>query len=652
MAEEYIRARKAGLREVQRDISSGRYPYLTSLEDFVVTADTAGEYPVGLLEIPVSMIAGTRNKGRQNAFSRGFMPILEEKSEFAVKWQHLFESQEEEGIRDAIKVYEYMQKFYVEEGNKRVSVTKFLNMPLILADVTRILPVKTDDRYNRIYYEFVKFYDAAPIYEISFSEEGSYAKLAAIYEMTLDSRWPDETVDELRSSFQYFQKAYGAKGGDNLPLETGDAFLVYLGIYGRESLLHDSASVIEKNLAKIWNEILTKNRSDSIEVVEDPDRIREAGSPKGAEAVLSGAISILLPKAYTKEHPLKAAFIYDRTPEGSAWTYGHELGRNAVEAHFDGLVDTIRFDSCASDAQIRKAVEAAVADECELVITTSPVQMAATLRAAIALPKLKFMNCSVNLSHNAVRTYYGRMYEAKFLMGALAASVAENHRIGYLADYPIYGTVANINAFAIGAAMIDPLSKIYLTWATKKDTDWRAEMADKGVSVFSGPDLIKPQDPGREYGIYQRDGQGGVFNLAAPVWDWGRYYELIIETILDGTWNAREIARPDQALNYWWGMQSGVIDVIMSEHISYYSRKLVQVLRNGLTAGTLNPFDGELRSQTGVIKGADSQRLSNLEIIQMDWLNDNIVGSMPVMEELSDGAKETVQVSGVVKEKE
>ena len=76
------------------------------------------------------------------------------------------------------------------------------------------------------------------------------------------------------------------------------------------------------------------------------------------------------------------------------------------------------------------------------------------------------------------------------------------------------------------------------------------------------------------------------------------------------------------------------------------------MLRNGLTAGTLNPFDGELRSQTGVIKGADSQRLTNLEIIQMDWLNDNIVGSMPVMEELSDGAKETVQVSGVVKEKE
>ena len=30
-----------------------------------------------------------------------------------------------EGIRDPIKAYEYMNKFYVEEGNKRVSVLKY-----------------------------------------------------------------------------------------------------------------------------------------------------------------------------------------------------------------------------------------------------------------------------------------------------------------------------------------------------------------------------------------------------------------------------------------------------------------------------------------------------------------------------------------------
>ena len=39
--------------------------------------------------------------------------------------QKLSTSHEKEGIHEPIKAWEYMNKFYVEEGNKRVSVMKF-----------------------------------------------------------------------------------------------------------------------------------------------------------------------------------------------------------------------------------------------------------------------------------------------------------------------------------------------------------------------------------------------------------------------------------------------------------------------------------------------------------------------------------------------
>ena len=48
------------------------------------------------------------------------------------------------------------------------------------------------------------------------------------------------------------------------------------------------------------------------------------------------------------------------------------------------------------------------------------------------------------------------MYEAKFLCGMIAGTLADNNRIGYIADYPIYGMTANINAFALGARMVNP----------------------------------------------------------------------------------------------------------------------------------------------------------------------------------------------------
>lgn len=639
MGDIYNRAKRTGEREVHRAVAEGRYPYPVALDDILKDEQAGAEFPVGLVEIPVSMIAGTKTAGRQNAFSCGFMPILPGDSEFALKWEHLYDSQLEEGIRDPIKVYEYMQRFYVQEGNKRVSVTKFVDMPLIMANVYRILPRKTDDPAVRVYYEFLDFYSVAPIYEITISEEGGFLRLAELLGQNLQDPWPDDVVETVRSCYSVFGRIYDSMGGKGQKLQTGDAFLLYLTIYSIDSLLNETENVIRKRIERIWGEIQVEVRKD-ISLVENPEEVEEKHT--------GGLLTVLKrTPLYTEKNPLRVAFIYDKAPEESSWIYGHELGRIALENAFPGVVETARFDNGSSDEEIERAVEAAAADLDELVITTSPAMMTQTLREAIRYPDMKFMNCSVNLAHSAVRTYYGRLYEAKFVMGALAASVCENHKIGYRADYPIYGSIANINAFAIGAALVDPKAKLYLSWASRKDEDWRGWFRNEDIYVFSGPELIRPQKASREYGIYIEDHEGNVTNLAVPMWNWGRYYEQIVGTILNGSWDAKAIARKDQALNYWWGMSAGVIDVLMSRKLSYYSKKLVETLKAGMIDGRLNPFDGELHSQTGIVKEADSPRLSNEEIIRMDWLNDNVVGAIPVMEELKEKAKETVQVSGV-----
>ncbi|MFR1762864.1 MAG: hypothetical protein ACLSWH_12840, partial [Frisingicoccus sp.] len=51
---------------------------------------TVGEIPLGLVQIPVNQIAGTKNTGRGVSFSKSFYPILSEKSEFAQKWMSLY----------------------------------------------------------------------------------------------------------------------------------------------------------------------------------------------------------------------------------------------------------------------------------------------------------------------------------------------------------------------------------------------------------------------------------------------------------------------------------------------------------------------------------------------------------------------------------
>lgn len=155
--EEYKKALKRGERDRRRAASEGRHPYLTDLDSLVDEGLCAGREKVGLVDIPLDMVVGTVTRGRQVAFSRIFMPLLEAGSEFATKWSNLYDIQVSEGYRDPIVVIEFMHRFYVQEGNKRVSVLKYLGAPAVTAEVTRLYPSRWNTHETRMYGEFCEF---------------------------------------------------------------------------------------------------------------------------------------------------------------------------------------------------------------------------------------------------------------------------------------------------------------------------------------------------------------------------------------------------------------------------------------------------------------------------------------------------------------
>lgn len=647
MLEDYEKARKLGLKAVRKDKAQGRWPYPVALDDILGEDRNANEMNVGIEEIPLDQIAGTRTSDRQNSFASNFMPILETNTEFANKWSHLYDSAIDEGIRDQIIVYEYKRKFYVQEGNKRVSVSRYLGIEDILANITRIMPKRNHDPETELYYEFVDFYDVCPLYDISFTKPGGYEELAGDLGMDLKHTWPEEKVRQLRFSYHTFRKIFRENGGDSLGMECGDAFLIYLNVYNLDCLLHEPSSVIEAQVRKVWNEILLAAGGDNIDLVETPEE-----APKQDGNLITNLFTPSQTKVYTVKNPLRVSFIYAKSPENSRWTYEHELGRQDLMNTFHGAVDAISFPNCATDDEIRKAIDASGADQDSVIFTTSPVQMTETLKSAIHYPDIRFMNCSINQSHNAVLTYYAKMYEAKFLMGALAAQYTENHKIAYRASYPIYTSVANINAFAIGAAQIDPNIQIYLSWrSAEPQRDWYRKFLDQGIHTFSGPNTIQPDEASRAYGIYLQDDDGTITNLAVPYINWGKYYSMILRPIVDGEQPVKLPIKKDQAVNYWWGMSSGVVDIILGDKVSYYSRKMMRHFKGDIISGQLHPFDGELHSQNGIVKEENAPGLSNEEIITMSWLNDNVVGEVPPSDALTEEGKEAVKVSGVLENK-
>ena len=633
--DDYNKAYKAGKKDYQARLLRGEQPTLKILDDILPPRGSYSEVPLGLVQIPIEQIVGTKTGGRSSAFAGNFMPILRENTEFAYKWAALSESHLNEGIRDPIKAYEYMNKFYVEEGNKRVSVLKYYDAVSVPGVVTRILPPRTDEKENRIYYEFVDFYELSKVNYIWFTRTGSFAKLQALTGKEPDQVWSDDDKLTFSSVYTRFTAEFEAAGGKKLSITPGDAFLAFLTVYDYDTVCGMTAAEMKATVAKTWEEFHLLEHDDEIDVKMDPTVEKKP------------LLTRLLPLSSPK---LKAAFLYAKTPSSSAWTYAHELGRLHLEQTFPDEVSTICYENITPDLA-EKAIRDAIQKGCNIVFTTAPEFVQASVQAAIDNSDVRILNCSLNTSHRYIRTYYARMHEAKFLMGAIAGAMSENGLLAYIADYPIFGTIANINAFALGAKLINPRAKVYLEWSSLKDADLGKVMdslAEKGVSIVSGRDMVIPEDASRYFGLYRME-NGMPHNLAMPLWHWGKFYEQLIRTIMNGAWKYDDITAEKKAINYWWGMSSGVVDVICSQNLPIGTQRLVYLLKDTIRRGEFNPFSGALYSQQGVVQEDPDRSLSPEEIIRMNWLARSVIGSIPERQDLKEQAKPVTLQQGVEK---
>lgn len=631
-ATDYTAAFKQGRKSYQAAQTKGEYPYLPVLDDILSYTEVASVDNLGLIDIPLNKIVGTKTEGRTNAFANNFMPLLPEDSEFGMKWSLLYDHQINDGIRDPIVAYEFMNQFYVQEGNKRVSVMKYLKTYSIPGTVTRLIPRKTEDKENRLYYEFLDFYAVSQSYDVWFGKEGSYKKLLKLMGKKEDEMWSDDDRLTFHAACYSFSEAFRKAHGEKLDLPVSDAFLVYVEIYGYDQVKGETENEMFAALQKMWTEITLADKGNQVELVQNP------AEPK------STLLNRLLPAV--SPETLKIAFVYTKTPDTSSWAYAHELGRLYIEQIYEGKIKTMAFDKADSDAEVAEAIEMAIEQGCNLVFTTAAQMANQSVRSAILHPKVKIYNCSIMMSYSSICTYYARMYESKFLMGAIAAALSRTDRLGYVADYPIYGTLANINAYALGAKMINPYVKIYLEWSKIKGQDARERLNQEGILFVSDNDMITPEHASRAYGLYMKKEDGTLDNLATPIWHWGKFYERIIKNICNG--NSEESAQKGKsAVNYWWGMSAEVIDVICSKAMPHGTYRLIEFLKNSIRAGAFHPFDGPIYAQEGVLRCKEGESLSPDEIITMDWLVENVMGKIPELEELTEEAQALMQLQGI-----
>ena len=635
-SEEYALALKQGQKEYRELLMSGQPAHPAVLDDILPESAMETVVDLGTLEIPTERIVGTKSAGRITAFTASFRPLLDSKSEFGTKWINLCAAHlGETGITDPIVCFEYLGNFYVQEGNKRVSVLRHFDAPRIPGTVRRIMPQASEDPRIRAYYEFVEFYKVSRLYTVQFRRPGDYARLLGHLGKKTGEVWTEEERRTFNAYFHYFRDAFDAvhTRDDILPEE---ALLLWLKLYPFQDLGRLTGAQLKKSLSALREDMIASARK------EDSVKVQTKAEDESKSSFVSRIVSVL--------EVLDVAFVHQLESAQSAWVMGHEEGRQHIEAVFGDRIRVRSYYGANSPEKAEMLIEQAVADGAQVVFTTAPPLSRATLKAAVKYPKIRFLNCSVDQPYSSIRTYYGRIFEAKFITGAIAGAMAGDDRIGYIASYPIFGVTASINAFALGAQMTNPRAQIELRWSCVKGTPQADFFAD-GIRVISNrnaPTQSKLYLDFCNYGTYLMDDRGDLVPLATPTWVWGKFYEFVIRSILSGGWKREKGV--STALNYWLGMDSGVIGVNLSDKLPEGVRQMAKLLEKGLQESTLDPFLRKIVAQDGTLKNDGTYRFSPEQLLRMDWLCENVIGTIPPFEEILPISQNMVRELGLYRD--
>ena len=240
-------------------------------------------------------------------------------------------------------------------------------------------------------------------------------------------------------------------------------------------------------------------------------------------------------------------------------------------------------------------------------------------------PNIAFATNTADYKEKNLTSYMVRMYQGRYLAGALAGMKTRTNIIGYVA--PVSDSLINldINAFALGVQRTNPNAKVVVVrTGTWNNADIEADSTKRLVHESNADVITYHQndrivaDTAEELGVdfigYNEALSGySVHNLTSVVCRWDIYYRNIISRYLKGELNHGDC--------HWMDIKSGAIILTnYSSSVTPAMRDKIEELRLDLING-YNIFSGVIYDNEGVQHCADNETISDKTLLyRMNWL--------------------------------
>ena len=337
---------------------------------------------------------------------------------------------------------------------------------------------------------------------------------------------------------------------------------------------------------------------------------------------------------------LKVAFVYAKTSITSGWTYAHELGRLHIENIFSDQIQTQKIENVPEDDKAYETFKKLSENGYDVIFATSPTFLAPALKAAMEFSHVKFFHCAATHSYKSLTLYYGRIHEPRYILGMIAGAMTQSNIIGYVAPYPISEVVSSINAFTLGAQAVNPNIRVKALWThywdnPKLSKEIAMTLQMQGADIISNEDLPIPGDITKEYGVYRIQSiNEEKSHYAMAIWNWGLFYEEVIQNILNGT--LKTMSENEVPINFWQGLNNGIVDILYSNrNISAPMKNLIECVKQSIINNEFNIFKGPIWDQDKNLRVKNGEILDYDAIVHMNWFVKGVEATIPDIKTLT-----------------
>lgn len=348
-----------------------------------------------------------------------------------------------------------------------------------------------------------------------------------------------------------------------------------------------------------------------------------------AAVILLMIIVFILFTGYQKKSAPKVGLIITGSMEETGWNGAHYEGvKYACEKLGAKLL--VKENVLEGTGDCKNAVHELAADGVGMIILSSYAYPEEVKDVVASYPEIAFYGISAEHYADNMTSYFGRIYQARYLAGIVAGMKTENNMIGYVAAMPNIEVNRGINAFTLGVRKVNPEATVNVIWTRTWDDADKETVAAKQLIDEVGADVItyhqnksyvaRVADEAGIYSIGYNEKETGLSEnyLTAAVWNWNELYYQILREYMQG--KANSVKR------HWYGIDTEVVALsAYSPLVDEDIRALVESSKKELYTGK-DVFSGVIYDNTGQLRCNEGESISDEVLLEkLDWYVDGVV---------------------------